>query len=324
MSNKAGILKRDDMGVVDIIKGLLTALFVMLLMVSLSLFIVSNSIKSTFLQPSFYSQMDSTVYLGIQSTLLDTVTSAIPQNQLSLLGITSYQVRQALSNQFTVEWVKDETTTLSVSLLGYVTGQTPTYNLTVSVGPQLTAAVSELISNSSAPQAATSQLTSLVGTEVPSQIDLSTLPGVPNTIENLKSSVTLFLTISTAVLVAIIVLLVLIFLLNMDLSKFAAIIGWPFLTTAIILGVVASVVPSFLSSSLSSELQNIGNGIQISPATVQTMVSVFQPMFANIFVQAVILAIIALLLIIFSFVYPRFRKNKKDTNVKTSNNKARN
>ena len=110
------------MGIIGLVKGFFIAVFVLMLVSAVPIFIMSNSIKSTLLQTSFYqTQLESmNAYQKVQALLLDTASDAFPTDQLSTYGITKTELRTALAKQITEEWVKNESSRMLNSLLWFL------------------------------------------------------------------------------------------------------------------------------------------------------------------------------------------------------------
>jgi hypothetical protein len=291
------------MGIIDLVKGFFIAVFVLMLMSAVPMFIMSNSIKSTLLQPSFYqTQLESmNAYQKVQALLLDTASDAFPTDQLSTYGITKTELRTALAKQITKEWVKNESTRMINSLLWYMTDQTKGVNLSVSVRPKVSSALGSLVASKLdvAEPDAIALVDASLGNSIPDPFDLSTLmPGIKDGLKQAKSYIMMFMQISGMLVIAIVVLLVLIFLFTLDMVKFARTVGWPMLVAGVLLAITSFFMPGTVSDMLKQAMPSD------SGLSVQTAIDFLRPLFNDILIQSIILIVISVLLVAFSFAYP--------------------
>ena len=295
------------MGIIDLVKGFFIAIFVLVLMSAVPIFIMSNSIKSTLLQPSFYpTQLESmNAYMKMQSFMLDMVVSTFPQDQMSMYGITSTELRAAFAKQITKDWVKNESTRMINSLIWYMTDQTKGVNLSVSLKPKAVAALSGLVSTKLGVSVsdATPVVEQALGNQIPEPFDLTTLtPGLKNSLKEFKSIVTMFMQFSGWLPIVIVALLVLVFLFTLDMVKFTRTIGWPMLLTGVLLAITSFLMPNTVADMLKPAMPANGT------LTVQTVIEFFRPLFSDILTQSLILIVISVLLLAFSVIYPMVKK----------------
>ncbi|VVB73371.1 Uncharacterised protein [uncultured archaeon] len=295
------------MDIIGLIKGFFIAIFVLLLMSAVPIFIMSNSVKSTLLQPSFYAtQLESmNAYQKAQAAILDFVVNAFPQDQLSTYGITSTELRAAFAKQITKDWIKNESTRLINGLIWYMTDQTQGVNLSISLKPKAVAALSSVVASKLgvSESDASPIIEQAIGSQIPDPFDASTLmPGIKDGLKQAKSYVGMFMQFSGIMLIAIIALLVLIFLFTLDMVKFSRTVGWPMLLTGALLAITSFMLPGTVSDMLSSAMPS-GSGL-----SVQTVIDFLRPLFNDILMQSIILIVVSVLLIAFSFVYPMVMK----------------
>ena len=296
------------MGIIGLIKGFFIAVFVLMLVSAVPMFIMTNSIKATLLQPSFYStQLESmNAYQKVQVLLLDMFTDQVDANSLSMIGATKTELRTALATAITKDWVKNESTRMINSLIWYMTDQTQGVNLSISIRPKATAGLANLAATKLGISAsdAESIISASVTGSIPDPFDLSTLmPGIKDNLKQAKSIVGTFMSLSGVLLIAIIVLLVLIFLFTLDVVKFARTIGWPMLVTGVLLAIASFLMPGAVAGMLSPMMPS-GSAV-----TVQTAIDFLKPLFNDILVQSIILVVVSVLLIAFSFVFPMVMKS---------------
>jgi hypothetical protein len=295
------------MGIIDLVKGFFIAVFVLVLMSAVPMLIMSNSIKSTLLQTSFYqTQLEGmNGYQKIQAFMLDMVVRTFPQDQMSMYGITSAELRAAFAKQITKDWVKNESTRMINSLIWYMTDQTQGVNLSVSLKPKAVAALSSLVSSklNVSESDATPVVEQAIGGQIPDPFDLSTLtPGLKNSLKEFKSIATMFMQLSGVLLIAIVVMLVLIFLLTLDVVKFSRTVGWPMLLTGVLLAITSFLMPNTVADMMKPAMPADGS------ITVQTVIDFMRPLFSDMLTQSIILIVISVLLVAFSFVYPMVMK----------------
>jgi len=291
------------MGIIGLIKGFFIAVFVLMLMSAVPMFIMSNSIKATLLQPSFYqTQLESmNAYQKVQALLLDTFTGQIDASSLSVIGATKTELRTAMATTITKDWVKNESTRMINSLIWYMTDQTQGVNLSVSIKPKLTAGLAQLAASKLGISASDAEgiISQSVTSSIPDPFDLSTLmPGIKGSLKQAKSIVGMFMSLSGVVFIGIIVLLILIFLFTLDMVKFTKTVGIPMLIAGVLLAITSFLMPGTVASMLSPMMPSGG------ALTVQTAIDFLRPLFNDILVQSLILVVISVLLVAFSFAYP--------------------
>lgn len=300
------------MAIIDLIKGFITAILVLILIVSVPLLIFSNTIKSTLLQQSFYeTQLQSQGgYIQVQAAMLDGITNAFPDSTLNTIGASRAELRDALAQSITVDWVQGEMNGLIQNTLWYLTNQIQADNLSISVRPKIVTGISQLaavrlnISESDAEAFVGPE----VANNVPDPVDLTAyVPGADSTLAQAKSFVTIFLQVSGLLLMVTIAVLLLILLLTFDPVKFASTVGWPMLVVGVLLTASSFIMPGILVNALSN------SGVPQANATITAynVVDFVRPLFSDITVQSIILVVISALLIAFSFIYPRMSGKKK-------------
>jgi len=298
------------MGIIGLVKGFFIAVFVLMLVSAVPIFIMSNSIKSTLLQTSFYqTQLESmNAYQKVQALLLDTASDAFPTDQLSTYGITKTELRTALAKQITEEWVKNESSRMLNSLLWYMTDQTKAVNLSISVRPKVSSALGSLVASKLgvAEPDAIALVDAGLGSSIPDPFDLSTLmPGIKDGLKQAKSYIAIFMQISGMLVIVIVVLLVMIFLFTLDVVKFSRTIGWPMLVTGVLLTITSFMLPNTVADMLKQAMPSGGGSTSLS---AQTVIEFFHPLFSDILTQSIILVVVSVLLIAFSFVFPMVMK----------------
>jgi len=301
------------MGLVDILKGFVTGILILILMAALPVYIISNSLQSTVLQQSFYEQQlqETGLYIKLQGLMIDNIVSQFPESELSKYGITKTDVKNAMSKAITVDWVKNETNKNIKQVLWYLNDQTKGVNLSISLRPKVEEGGAILISEKIGVDKDTA-LTLLKSTvsldSIPDPITLeSVAPGTTNALKGLKENVMMFKSFSGQLLIGIIIILVLIFLLTLSLDKFARTIGIPFIVTGIILFVASFMLPGMVKDAVKgtgmTESQNV--------ITMTNVMDFLSPIFGSIMTQAIILIAAGVILVAFSFVYPMIVKKEK-------------
>ena len=303
------------MGIIGLVKGFFIAVFVLMLMSAVPMFIMSNSIKATLLQPSFYqTQLESmNAYQKVQALLLDTFTGQIDASSLSMIGATKTELRTAMATAITKDWVKNESTRMINSLIWYMTDQTQGVNLSISIKPKLTAGLAQLAASKLGISAGDAEgiIAQSITNSIPDPFDLSTLmPGIKDGLKQAKSIVGTFMSLSGVLLIAIIALLVLIFLFTLDMVKFARTIGWPMLVAGVLLAITSFLMPSTVAGML-GPMMPAGGAL-----TAQTAIDFLRPLFSDMLVQSIILVVVSVVLIAFSFVLPMVMKTSGNDNGK--------
>lgn len=299
------------MGILDLFKGFIIGLLVLLLMGAIPVYIISNAVQSNLLQQSFYeTQFEKTgLYIKMHSALLDAVVSQFPSQQLSTYGISQTDLKNALSKSITREWVKNETNRNIRNLLWYLNDETKGVNLSISLKPKVDEGLAILVSEKlGVSQSAALGLVSGFTSDIPDPLDVEKFaPGTKAALSDLKNGIGTFKSINSQLFIGIIVLLVIIFLLTLKLNEFAKVIGWPFLVSGIILILSSFFLPNIVKDAIAQ------TGVTESQSTITmtNIIDFLSPIFNSILMQALILTAIGIILIAFSFVYPMIIKEKK-------------
>lgn len=299
------------MGVIDFFKGIAIGLLVLLLMAAIPAFIMSNSVKSTLLQQSYYeTQFEKAgIYLKLHAQMIDGISGMAPADQLATYGITQQEFKDAMAQSITRDWVKNETNRLIRNLLWYLNDETKGVNLSISIKPKIDEGLAILVSEKlGVSQSSALELVSAFTTDIPDPADVEQLaPGTKAALANLKGIVGTFVSVTDLMLYAIIVIMALIFVIKMDMEGFAKTLAWPMLVTGMLLFIGSFIIPNMVVSAIN---QSGITGSQ-SLITVTNIIELLSPIFGSVMVQSLVVLVLGILLIAFSFVYPRIAEKKK-------------
>jgi len=301
------------MGIIDMFKGFFVGLLVLMLMAAIPMLIVSNSVKSTLLQPTYYeTQFDKAgIYLKLHNAIIDGISQMAPTQQLATYGITQAEFESAMSQSITNAWVKNETNRLIRNLMWYFNDQTQGVNLSISIRPKINEGLAILVSQKlGVSQSSALDLVSTFTTDVPDPMDMEQFaPGTKAQLANLKDGIKMFVSLSNLLLYAIIGIVIVIFIMNMQLGAFAKTLGWPFIVVGLLMFIGSFVLPNTLVNMISQ------TGVTESQSLISmtNIVDLLSPIFGSIMVQSLVVLVVGILLIAFSFVYPRIADsgNKK-------------
>ncbi len=320
------------MGLTDSIKSMFIGLFVAVLVAVVTLFILSNTVKSTLLSPEFYETQfeKANIYSKIQDALVDLLASSLTSQTGSAQGsspipgttLTEQQIKTELRAAFTRDWVKTEINRLVKGFFAYLNGQTNQFSLSVSVKSRLVTAATSVLSKQYPELPSTlvkEQVETVLLKDIPEPLDLANLLGMQSLNSQLTSArdaVQTFRSVSGLFPIIIILLVVLIFILIRDVGQTAKTIGIPLFLSAIPSVILTYLAPTILTSLISSLLPGI-IGTQGAQQTDQlgTLVSdlskFFEPVVQDLGVQYVYLTIISVILIGIGYLLPMMGKKKE-------------
>lgn len=301
------------MGFLDIIKGFIIGILILILMTALPAYIISNSIQNTLLKYSFYEeQMQKTgIYIKLHGMLLDGIVNQFPESELNKYQITKTDLKNAMSKTITLDWVKNETNKNLKQLLWYLNDETKGVNLSISLRPKIEEGASIILAEKIGVDRGTAlTLLKSMGSfdSIPDPIYLENFaPGTTNALKELKENVLMFKSVSGQLFLGIIAILILIFLLTLNLGKFARTVGIPLIVTGIILLAASFLLPNTIKDAVKgtgvTESQNI--------ITITNVMDFISPIFGSIMSQSIILIVVGVILVAFSFVYPMIIKQEK-------------
>ncbi|MCX8202488.1 MAG: hypothetical protein N3G74_01630 [Candidatus Micrarchaeota archaeon] len=300
------------MGVIDLVKGFITGVLVLVLMAALPSYIIMNAIQSNLLNQNYYeTQFEKTgLYIKMHNGLLDIIASQIPKQELSTYGISESDVRSAMSKSITREWVRSEINRNIRNLMWYLNDETKGVNLSISIRPKIAEGIANMITekiglSQSAAIAFANELDAVKS--IPDPLDMETFaPGTKTALADLKSNILMFKSAISYLLMGIIAIVALLFLLTLNLKEFAKVLGWPVLATGIILAAASFFLPNIIRETVSQ--MEVASSQQM--LTVTNIIDFLSPIFGSILTQAAILIAVGILLVAFSFVYPMVEKKK--------------
>lgn len=293
------------MGMTDMLKGFVVGFLILILMAAMPALIVSNAVKSTLLDQSYYeTQFQSAgIYLKLHNAIIDGISGMAPTQQLSTYGITQEEFEAAMSESITNAWVKNETNRLIRNIMWYLNDQTQGVNLSISLRPKINDGLAILVSEKlGVSQDSALGLVSTFTTDVPDPVDAEQFaPGTKAALANVKSAVGTFVSLSGLLLYVILAIIAAVFVLKMELGAFAKTLAWPFMVTGILLFIGSFILPNMVVNMISQ------TGVTDSQSLISmtNIVDLLAPIFGSVMVQSLVVLVIGILLIAFSFVYPR-------------------
>lgn len=301
------------MGIMDLLKGFVIGILVLILMAALPAYIIMNAIQSNLLDQKYYeAQFEKTgMYLKIQNGLLNMVASQIPANQLATYGITETDLKNAMSKSITKEWVKGEVDRNIRNLMWYLNDETKGVNLSISLRPKIAEGIANLIEDKiglsqSAAMSFANELD--VVKSIPEPLDVEKFaPGTKQALADLKSNVQMFKNMVSQLFIGILAIVVIIFLLTLNLKDFTKTLGWPLIVTGILISAGSFFLPNVVRDAVSE------TGVTSSQQliTMTNMIDFLSPIFGSILTQGLIILGAGIVLVAFSFVSPMIEKKEK-------------
>ncbi|MEM4134093.1 MAG: hypothetical protein QXO35_03645 [Candidatus Micrarchaeia archaeon] len=301
------------MGIIDLLKGFVIGILVLILMAALPSYIVMNAIQSNLLDQKYYeTQFEKTgMYIKIQNGLLNMISSQIPASQLAAYGITETDLKNAMSKSITKEWVKGEVDRNIRNLMWYLNDETKGVNLSISLKPKIAEGIANLIVDKIglSQSAATSLANELdIVKSIPDPIDVEQFaPGTKQALSDLKSNVLMFKSMVSQLFIGILAIVVIIFILTLNLKDFAKTLGWPLLITGILISAGSFLLPNLVKDAVS------GTGVTSSQQliTMTNIIDFLSPIFGSILTQGLMIVGAGIILIAFSFIYPMIENKEK-------------
>ncbi|MEM3407964.1 MAG: hypothetical protein QXW80_00860 [Candidatus Micrarchaeia archaeon] len=301
------------MGIIDLLKGFVIGILVLILMAALPSYIIMNTIQSNLLDQKYYeTQFEKTgMYIKIQNGLLNMISSQIPASQLTTYGITETDLKNAMSKSITKEWVKGEVDRNIRNLMWYLNDETKGVNLSISLKPKIAEGIANLIIDKIglSQSAATSLANELdIVKSIPDPLDVEQVaPGTKQALVDLKNNVLMFKNMVSQLFIVILVIVVIIFILTLNLKDFAKTLGWPLLITGILISAGSFFLPNVVKDAVS------GTGVTSSQQliTMTNIIDFLSPIFGSILAQGLMIFGAGIILIAFSFIYPMIEKKEK-------------
>jgi len=328
------------MGIVDLFKGIALAVLVFLLVTSVPLFILMNTLQGTLFNADYYTAQFDKLDLWTQAQtagtdlLLQQIKPSLSGTQQLGLNFTDAEIKTELKSAFTTDYLRAQVSSLLTRTFSYVKGETPTLSLTLSgVKTKLTTLAVNLLSKKTglSGDMIGASVESEISKSVPEPLDLDkmVLQGkAKDQLAPVKDAYSIFALAMLIVPIAIIVIVILISLITFDVREVAKLVGWPLFVSILPLVLIAYIGPSTLMKSFYETLPSDGMGGKIPPggtgsgpgalqqalpsADILRIVSGFlDPIFSSILTQAIIVLVIAIVLIALTFVL-----KKKEAKVK--------
>ena len=291
-------------GIFGFFKNIVLSLMIIILMALVSVYVFSNTLQATLLEPSFYEKQfeKQDIYGSTQNLIIDSfVNSTDNASEGIAASISKEKVRSALKDVFTKAWIKTELNRLTRNTLGYLKSEKTNLDLSVSIRPRLvmglTAAASE--ETGIPPEQLSPGFESVMSENIPEPFELTP---VKDMIEDtqLRTGVTLLTSVQPIVPIVMAVLFILIFAISMDVAHFSKIVGIPLLFNGLGLIVTVITLPGLLSN------------LPIADQALSESVSLFfQPVLNDLLLQAIIIIVASLALLLFGFIYPMVSKKKR-------------
>ncbi len=301
------------MGIMDLLKGFVIGILVLILMAALPAYVIMNAIQSNLLDQKYYeAQFEKTgMYLKIQNGLLNMVASQIPANQLATYGITETDLKNAMSKSITKEWVKGEVDRNIRNLMWYLNDETKGVNLSISLRPKIAEGIANLIEDKiglsqSAAMSFANELD--VVKSIPEPLDVEKFaPGTKQALADLKSNVQMFKNLVSQLSIGILAIVVTVFLLTLNLKDFTKTLGWPLIVTGILISAGSFFLPNVVRDAVSET--RVTSSQQL--ITMTNVIDFLSPIFGSILTQGLIILGAGIVLVAFSFVSPMIEKKEK-------------
>lgn len=314
------------MGVLDIVKGFFIAILGLLLTSAIVMAILTNSAKSTFLEPAFYATQlekadayalmkEGAVSMIIDSALQEQLAHLPPQMQEQI----KVDAKQELSVAIPTSWLKTKMNGLINSMLRYVKGETATLDASISITeikPAVATAMTNIITRQQMMTVMEKErLINVIIAAIPNTVDLDDMSKgeLKKFLDELKEPVRQLYAAADVLIWGSAVIAVLIVLLAFSIKGALRHVGWPMFLGGALTLAMAFVLPAAMEQMIAQQMQQLPPEAAAAAARVSTLITgIIGSYFDVVKGMAIPVTVGGLVLFIASFVVPLIFKKEEE------------